>query len=114
MGGEYALSQKICQCIEMSIVYDTVVLIAKRTKHDDVTLEKAIADIFEAEPRLYDLYLIEKEHDATHIEKSRTSEGAIAGWDARGRGQKTLSVLEPKIQPVPVFDVSIKARSLIT
>lgn|GEM_PF-1910229 len=102
MGGEYALSQKICQCIEMSIVYDTVVLIAKRTKHDDVTLEKAIADIFEAEPRLYDLYLVEKEYDSTQIEKSGTTEGAIAGGDTRGRGQKIPTKSEP------IFDISLK------
>ena len=86
----------------MSIVYDTVVLIAKRTKHDDVTLEKAIADIFEAEPRLYDLYLIEKEHDATQIEKSGTTEGAIAWWNMKGRGQKIPTRSEP------IFDVSLK------
>jgi hypothetical protein len=78
----------------MSIVYETVVSVAKETKSDEVTLEKTVADIFEAEPRLYDLYRIEKEYEDTPIEKSGTSEGAIAGWDTRGRGRKT----EPNIE----------------
>jgi hypothetical protein len=37
----------------MSIVFDSVVSVAKETKSDEVTLEKAVTDIFEAEPRLY-------------------------------------------------------------
>ncbi len=88
----------------MSIVYDSVVSVAEETKSEKATLEKAVADIFEAEPRLYDLYLVEKEH---HIEKSGTTEGAIAGWDTRENGQKE-SVEEKYKRLRAIADVKVK------
>jgi hypothetical protein len=90
----------------MSIVYDSVVSVAKEIKSEEVTLEKAVADIFEAEPHLYDLYLIEKEY-GTQIEKSGTTEGAITGWDTRGRGQKE-SVEEKYKRLRAIADVKVK------
>ena len=91
----------------MSIVYDSVVSVAKEIKSAEATLEKAVADIFEAEPRLYDLYLVEKEYDDTHIEKSGTTEGAIAGWDTKGREQKE-SVEEKYKRLRAIADVKVK------
>lgn len=56
---------------------------------------------------MYDLYLAEKEYDATQVEKSGTTEGAIAGWDMRGRGSNEST--EDKCKRLrAIADVKVK------